>query len=95
MIRISRPTICANQIAVASDAEVPGGPHQSGRIVGHAGDAAVGLGLAHERAVIGADHRGVERAFEFLRVLRLAEIAPRQHQLLLCDEAGLARLEHQ
>ncbi len=78
-----------------ADAEVPGGPHQGGRIVGHAGDAAVRFRLAHQGAVIGADHCGIERAFEFLRILRLGQIAPRQHELVLRDEPGLARLEHQ
>jgi hypothetical protein len=49
----------------------------------------------HQLAVVGADHRGVERAFEFLRVLLLAEIALGERKLACGNEAGIACLEHE
>ena len=78
-----------------ADAEVPCGPHQRGRVVGHAGYAPVGFGLRHQLAVIGADDGGLERAFELLHVLLLAQIAAGERELARRDEAGLARLQHQ
>src|SRR5215472_14556556 len=42
-----------------------------------------------------ADDRGVERAFELLRILILAEIALGERELAFGNEAGLAYLEHE
>ena len=77
-----------------ADAEVPRGPHQRRRVIGHAGDAALGFGAGDQLAVVRSDHGGVERAFELLRVLLLGEIAPRQRELAVGNEPGVARLEH-
>src|SRR5262245_66238098 len=78
-----------------ADAEVPGRPHQRGRIVGHGSDALFLLSARHQLPVVGADDRGVERAFELLGVLVLAEIALGERELAFGNEAGLARLEHE
>ena len=61
----------------------------------HIRDAFLLLRLAHELAVIGADHRGIERAFEFLCVLLLGEVAPGDLAALLGNQPGFACLEHE
>jgi hypothetical protein len=44
--------------------------------VRHIGYAFLLLGLVDKPAVIGADHRGIEGAFEFLCILLFGKIAP-------------------
>src|SRR5207245_10980891 len=53
------------------------------------------LGARQRLAVVGTDDRGVEGAFELLRVLVLAEIALGERELACGNEAGLACLEHE
>jgi hypothetical protein len=77
MILISRPTTCANQIAVASRMPRSQEVHTSGRIVRDGGDAPVRFRLRHQLPVIGADDGGIERAFELLQVLLLARVTAR------------------
>ena len=74
---------------------MPRGPDQSRRFAGYDSDALLALGIGHQLPVIGADDRGIERALELLRVLLVAQLAPGKIELILPDEPGLARLEHQ
>src|SRR5262245_36306246 len=95
MIRISRPTTCANQIAMAS--RMPRSHVVQTNALGSYGTPAMRLSASarcHQFSVVGTDNCSIERAFQLLRVLLLGKVAPRESKLAARNEPGLARLEH-
>ena len=77
-----------------ADAEIPSRVHRHRLVIRHIGDAALPLRFRQIAAEIGADDRGIEGAFEFLRVLLRGHVALRVRELSRRQQAGVGGLEH-